>query len=161
MGTTITTARLKLVLQSPAEVLQAIAQLPPEHAAEVSPGWLDRIRALTEPDPWLCGYTILLRMSDLPIGSCGFKGAPDAAGCVEIAYQIEPPHQGNGYATEAAAALAAFALAQPAVARVCAHTLPEPNASTRVLDKCGFRQVGTVTDPDDGPVWRWEITRPA
>jgi len=37
-----------------------------------------------------------------------------------------------------------------------AHTLPEPNASTRVLQKCGFEQVGEVTDAEDGLVWRWE-----
>ncbi len=37
-----------------------------------------------------------------------------------------------------------------------AHTCPEPNASTRVLTKCGFRRVGEVMDPDDGLVWRWE-----
>lgn len=40
--------------------------------------------------------------------------------------------------------------------RTRAHTLPERNASTRVLEKCGFTLVGEVVDPDDGVVWRWE-----
>jgi hypothetical protein len=25
-----------------------------------------------------------------------------------------------------------------------------------VLAKCGFRHAGTVVDPEDGVVWRWE-----
>jgi RimJ/RimL family protein N-acetyltransferase len=66
--------------------------------------------------------------------------------------------EGRGYATEAAAALVDFALASGQVRLVRAHTLPEVNASTRVLLKCGFRHVGTVVDPDDGPVWRWELS---
>ncbi|MGH7631966.1 MAG: hypothetical protein ACREOF_21740 [Gemmatimonadales bacterium] len=30
------------------------------------------------------------------------------------------------------------------------------NASARVLEKLGFRRLGEVIDPEDGPVWRWE-----
>jgi RimJ/RimL family protein N-acetyltransferase len=78
---------------------------------------------------------------------------------VEIAYGIDPEHQGKGYATEAAAALVKFALDNGHVRVVRAHTLPEPNASTRVLTKCGFRRIGEVIEPDDGLVWRWEIIR--
>src|SRR6266702_2366495 len=48
------------------------------------------------------------------------------------------------------------AAASDIVRLVRAHTLPEENASTRVLLKCGFRHLGTVVDPEDGPVWRWE-----
>ena len=44
---------------------------------------------------------------------------------------------------------------------VRAHTLAERNASTRVLEKCGFGLVGEVVDPEDGPVWRWERTATA
>jgi ribosomal-protein-alanine N-acetyltransferase len=67
-----------------------------------------------------------------------------------------PACEGRGYAAEAAAALVAFAFASGQVRLVRAHTLPEANASTRVLLKCGFHHVGAVVDPDDGPVWRWE-----
>jgi hypothetical protein len=28
-----------------------------------------------------------------------------------------------------------------------------------VLAKCGFHRVEDVVDPDDGPVWRWELAR--
>ena len=93
------------------------------------------------------------------IGAAGFKGPPDEAGMVEIAYGVTPSFEGQGYATEAAAALVAFAFTSGLVELVRAHTLPAANASTRVLAKCGFRHVGEVIDPDDGPVWRWERGR--
>jgi RimJ/RimL family protein N-acetyltransferase len=56
--------------------------------------------------------------------------------------------------------LTAFALDADDVRTVIAHTLPEENASARVLRKSGFEWVGDVVDPEDGPVWRWEF-RPA
>lgn len=43
------------------------------------------------------------------------------------------------------------------VRRVIAHTLPETNASTRVLEKLGMTFVGEVMDPEDGQVWRWQL----
>ena len=46
-----------------------------------------------------------------------------------------------------------------AVRVVRAHTLPQANASTRVLGKCGFTFTGPVEDPEDGLVWRWERPR--
>jgi RimJ/RimL family protein N-acetyltransferase len=76
---------------------------------------------------------------------------------VEIGYGFAPAYQGRGYATEAAQALVKNAFACDNVAIVRAHTLPEKNASGRVLAKCGFDLVGEVIDPHDGPVWRWEL----
>lgn len=94
--------------------------------------------------------------SSVVVGQCGFKGPPTAEGVVEIAYGVAPEHQGKGYATEAAEALTNYALSHERVRMVRAHTLPETNASTRVLMKCGFQNVGEVMDPEDGLVWRWE-----
>ena len=84
------------------------------------------------------------------------KGEPDAEGMVEIAYGVVSSREGRGYATEAARALIHFAARDPRVRTLRAHTLPEANASTRVLTKCGFVHIGPVVDPEDGPVWRWE-----
>jgi RimJ/RimL family protein N-acetyltransferase len=55
-----------------------------------------------------------------------------------------------------AGALVARAAASGAVRLIYAHTLPEPNASTRILVRHGFTQTGMAEDPDAGPVWRWE-----
>ncbi len=150
------TKRLKLVLQSPADVRAMIEGLSPSERAEVSPDWLARAEAATSADPWIHGFALVHRSSDLVVGTGGFKGPPADDGIVEIAYGVSPGHREKGYATEAAQALTAFALASDQVRVVRAHTLPEPSASTRVLTKCGFRCVGEVVDPEDGLVWRWE-----
>jgi RimJ/RimL family protein N-acetyltransferase len=125
-------------------------------SGDVSPDWLADLRNSSGTDPWRHGFFVVDRESASVIGSAGFKGPPDPTGVVEIAYGIVPSFEGRGYATEAAAALVDFAFASGPVRMVRAHTLPQPNASTRVLLKCGFRHVGKVVDPDDGPVWRWE-----
>ncbi|HVH10808.1 MAG TPA: GNAT family N-acetyltransferase [Gemmatimonadales bacterium] len=165
------TLRLTLVPSTPQQILTLIdhperfEEMVDLHAAEglragfvsveVAPAWLAALRAASEPDPWHHGFFVVHRDTRTVIGSAGFKGSPDD-GMVEIAYGIAPSFQGRGYATEAARALVTFAFASGQVRLVRAHTLPVANPSTRVLTKCGFRFAGGVTDPDDGPVWRWE-----
>jgi RimJ/RimL family protein N-acetyltransferase len=105
--------------------------------------------------PW-GGYLVVDDASGQLVGSCGFKGEPTDAGAIEIAYYTFPPFEGSGYATAMAAHLLALAESSPLVHRVIAHTLPEANASTRVLTKIGMRFAGEVWDPEDGRVWQWE-----
>ncbi|MBI2537029.1 MAG: GNAT family N-acetyltransferase [Gemmatimonadetes bacterium] len=123
---------------------------------DVSPDWLAALRKAARPDPWRHGFFLVHRESRSVIGRAGFKGPPDSSGMVEMAYGIVPSFEGQGYATEAAAALVGFAFSTRQVRLVRAHTLPASNPSTRVLVKCGFRRTGTIVDPEDGPVWRWE-----
>lgn len=123
---------------------------------EVSPAWLERLRAATDRDPWQFGFVVVERLTSVAVGMAGFKGLPDEHGVVEIAYGIAPSYQGRGYATQAAAALVEFASSDERVRRIRAHTLPERNASTSVLTKTGFELLGAVEDPEDGTVWRWE-----
>ena len=123
---------------------------------EISPDWLAKLRESGEKDPWVHGFAIVQREERVVVGSVGFKGPPDNDGMVEIAYGIVPAFQRRGYATEAAAACTAFAFADARVRLVRAHTLQEHNASTQVLENCGFKRIGEVEDPEDGPVWRWE-----
>ena len=156
--TTIRTGRLELVLESRTELLARVAAMSPAEQAEVSPDWLARVRAATVADPWTHGFAIAELTGGAIVGGCGFKGPPDSEGVVEIAYGVSPEHQGRGYATEAAAALVDFAFRSGRVRRVRAHTRPAPSASGRVLMKCGFEYLGEVVDPEDGPVWRWEVS---
>lgn len=125
-------------------------------SGDVSPAWLASLRTLQHSDPWQLGFAVVHRESRCVIGSAGFKGAPDAEGIVEVAYGIVPSFEGRGYATQAASGLVTYAFESGLVQIVRAHTLPTPNASTKVLTKCGFKFTGDVVDPDDGPVWRWE-----
>jgi [ribosomal protein S5]-alanine N-acetyltransferase len=168
------TVRLRLIPFSPAHLLaliesdEAFAErfgLRPAEglrsfflSGDVSPTWLERLRAASDcgPDPWAYGFAVVQHDGGVVIGSVGFKGPPDEDGVVEIAYGIVPRFEGRGFATEAAAAGVKFAFADGHVRLVRAHTRPTPNASTRVLLKCGFVRTGEVVDPEDGPVWRWE-----
>ena len=123
---------------------------------DVSPAWLERLRAARDRDPWQFGFLVIERTTGVAIGMAGFKGPPDDHGVVEIAYGIAAAYRGRGHATEAANCLVAFASNDARVRRIRAHTLPERNASTAVLMKAGFEFLGEVEDPEDGRVWRWE-----
>lgn len=128
-------------------------------SGDVSPLWLEQLRVANGTDPWTFGFAIIDKASNTVVGSGGFKGAPDVKGVVEIAYGIVPAYEGKGYASEVTAELVAFAFRDSRVRKVCAHTLPENNASARVLIKNRFLKVGEVEDPEDGLVWRWERAR--
>ena len=152
-----------------------------EFLVAASPEFLAQVQTATVSDPWKFGFAIVHKIDNgaggsratstgkparvdepggesinLVIGMCGFTGPPDANGAVELAYGIAPSYQGKGYATEAAAALVGFASADPRVRIIRAHTLPERNASTRVLEKCGFSKTGEIRDPENNLVWQWE-----
>jgi [ribosomal protein S5]-alanine N-acetyltransferase len=92
------------------------------------------------------------------VGWGGFKGAP-RQGAVELGYEIAAARQGRGLATAAVRAMTAEAFADERVVAVIAHTLPEHNASNRVLEKVGFRHEGNAQE-DGEAVWRYSLTRP-
>lgn len=101
----------------------------------------------------------VLREGNVLVGSCGYKGRPDAEGVVELGYEVAAHRRRQGLATELALALRDHAFAQAEVTRLIAHTLPELNPSTRVLKHLGMEMTGQWEDDDEGPVWRWEIDR--
>lgn len=97
-------------------------------------------------------FWLIIRQSDrVAVGSADFKGLPDAEGRVEIGYGLGREYEHGGYMTEAAAAMCAWALGQPGVARIIAETDADGYASQRVLKRCGFREY-----PRDGGCW-WSL----
>lgn len=100
--------------------------------------------------PWI-GY--LTEKDGELIGTCAFKTPPES-GSVEIAYFTFPGYEGRGIATAMARHLVELA-ALHGVRHVRAQTLPEKNASNRLLEKLGFTLSGSVMHPDDGEVWEW------
>jgi RimJ/RimL family protein N-acetyltransferase len=126
--------------------------------AEIAPGWtvfpgaLGHVRAALAADPASATWGTRLFLVDDPrtlVGWGGFKGAP-RDGTVELGYAIAPGFEGRGLATAAVHAMVREAFAAPDVRAVIAHTLPERNASVRVLEKAGFERAGEV----DG-TWRF------
>lgn len=103
------------------------------------------------------GYLAVDRSTREFVGSCCYKSSPDKDGKVEIAYFTYPAFEGRGYATAMASKLIQLASISPQVRQILAHTLPQKNASTRVLEKANMCYVGEVVDPEDGKVWRWQI----
>lgn len=89
------------------------------------------------------------------VGWGGFKGPP-TDGVVELGYEIAEARRGRGLATAATRAMLAEAFADAEVTAVIAHTLPELNASNRVLEKAGFRYDGEVHE-SGRLVWRYSL----
>lgn len=109
--------------------------------------------------PWIGYLAIDPERWDI-LGACAFKDTP-RDGAVEIAYFTFPAFEGRGLGTAMAAKLVETAFADSAVETVIAHTLPEENASARILRRNGFALAGPVEDPEDGLVWRWQRSRTA
>src|SRR5262245_52429206 len=106
---TIQTENLQLVPQTREEVRAYVDKMPPHQRVEVSAAWLRMLDASGPVDPWIHGFALVHRASGSVVGRCSFKGPPDGDGVVEIAYGVNPEHEGKGYATEAAGALTSYA----------------------------------------------------
>ena len=133
---------------------------------EVVPGWVSFTEALpptrdaVAADPgrveWGSRFFVAGDPPEL-VGWGGFKGPPDD-GIVELGYEIAEARQGRGLATAATRAMLEEAFGDDRVAAVIAHTLPERNASTRVLEKAGFSFDGEAAE-DGETVWRFRVAR--
>ncbi|WP_327302546.1 GNAT family N-acetyltransferase [Streptomyces sp. NBC_01298] len=103
------------------------------------------------------GPYALIRASDrLAIGAMGFHGAPDAEGRAELGYDILPPARGNGYATEAAKALAGWAFGQPGCTLLASEADHPDDPAHGVLRRAGFTGAGS----GEGTV-RYTLSPPA
>ena len=89
-------------------------------------------------------WLIIHNASQVVIGDVGFGGPPGDAGTLEIGYSVVPGQRGQGIATEAVRALAAWGLSQPAVLAIVAHCEPDNEPSIRVLERVGFVRDGSV-----------------
>lgn len=97
-------------------------------------------------------YTIEIAESREPVGYCGLIVGRASTEQPELAYELLREHVGNGYATEAAAAVAdaAFAAGIPTLWA----TVERWNApSFRVLDKLGFAPVRVTGENGTVLVW--------
>ena len=149
----VTTARLILRPIPP----RAAAALPGDRAAaaeaigaELSPAWplpdlIDLLPHQATASPWQQRHgihAIVERATGTVVGDIGFHGPPDETGTVEIGYSVVPEARRQGFATEAATALTAWALRQASIRRVVARCEPGNQASIRTLERAGFERVG-------------------
>jgi len=133
---------------------------------DVVAGWATFIESLqptrdalaANPDASVWGARFFVA-GDPPelVGWGGFKGPP-TGGVVELGYEVAEVRRGRGLATTATRAMLAEAFSDERVTAVIAHTLAEHNASTRVLEKAGFRHDGEELE-DGEIVWRFSLAR--
>jgi ribosomal-protein-alanine N-acetyltransferase len=106
--------------------------------------------------PWFTYWLLVVIADRCGAGLVGFKGSPDEQGEVEIGYGIAPAYRGQGYTTEAARALIAWAFSAPDCTSVIATGVDSTNiASIRILEKVGM----TCYQEKDGLLF-WRIFRP-
>ena len=164
----IVTPRLELVSLEPA-VIDAIVDGAAHRAGlSVPEGWPDAHddgflrsrRAQMEADPsvaqWVRGVVV---PGSAPLralaGHAGFHGPPGVngsgiAGALEVGYTIFQAYRGRGYATEAVAALIAWADREHGVRHFFASVAPDKVPSLAVVARLGFVRSGERWDDEDG-----------
>ena len=143
----LTTGRLRLreLTVEEARTIRAGELLGDERFADgyPLPDSSDGLRLFLRHGDERFGFSLIVRLEDgVVIGEIGFV-APPREGAVTIGYAIVPAARGQGFATEAIAALSDWALAQPDVAEVNAQTLPDNEPSARALLRAGFVEEGS------------------
>ena len=119
------------------------------------------LASLEKAGPDDAGWTLWFCIRREPrelMGVAGFKGSPKN-GLVEIGYSMLEAHQRNGYCTEAARTLIAWAFGHNAVQTVAALTLQELAPSIRVMEKCGMTFAGSGPIEDGMQTIRYELPR--
>jgi ribosomal-protein-alanine N-acetyltransferase len=122
---------------------------------------IEQVRRKPEVQCWLARAIVLRTPDRLMIGNAGFHGEPgvNAAGhdsAVELGYRIAAGHRGRGYATEAVAALIAWARAQ-GIDHFVASVGPDNGPSLAILQKLGFARTGEHWDDEDGLEHEFEL----
>ena len=100
--------------------------------------------------PWSV-RAMVLREDRAMVGMVNFHGPPgvndiEAAGAAELGWTVFPAHRRQGYATETARRLMAWARDEHGVRRFISSTTPDNAPSLRVHEKLGFRRTGQVVD---------------
>jgi len=83
-------------------------------------------------------WTLIYRQESVMVGDLCFKGGPGPKKDIEIGYGTYPQYQGQGFMSEAIAAITDWALGRPGVCVVLAETKEENLPSQRILQKAGF-----------------------
>lgn len=123
--------------------------LPPSFVARRSVAQM----AEGKSEYWCRAFLIVRNADQRVVGACGFKNEP-RAGRVEIGYGVSPACRRQGAATEAVDALLKLAFAGGAT-EVLAEVSPDNLASTKVVRKLGFIEIGTRVDEQNETVVLW------
>ena len=129
-----------LAIQSRADVARYL-YWDPRNAAEVREALDLKVRStaiVAEGDN--ISLAAVLQATGELIGECSLRWVSSEHRQAEIGFILHPDHHGQGYATEAAAALLALAFDELRVHRVIGRLEARNTASARVLERLGMRQ---------------------
>jgi ribosomal-protein-alanine N-acetyltransferase len=103
-------------------------------------------------DCWISGsafpWAVTGKVSDLFLGVLELRLSPPKA---DFGYIFAEPFWGNGFASEAASAVVAWAIAQPLILRVWATCHPANAASAAVLRRAGLSYETTLANWEARP----------
>jgi RimJ/RimL family protein N-acetyltransferase len=122
---------------------------------------IEQVRHKPEVQRWLARAIVLRTPDRLMVGNAGFHGEPgvNAPGherALEIGYRIAADYRGQGYATEAVAALVAWARTQ-GIDHFVASVGPYNGPSLAIVQKLGFARTGEHWDDEDGLEHEFEL----
>lgn len=121
------------------EVMRFISDVQTER--EESEAWMTRISSLWQSEG--IGYCALVEKSTSEVaGWCGLWKIPETKE-IEVGYAVAKRKWGNGYATEAAAAMVGHGFGSLGLDRIVAVAFPENEASIKVMRKLGMEYVMT------------------
>jgi ribosomal-protein-alanine N-acetyltransferase len=100
-------------------------------------------------------FLVLRRDTNHRIGFCGLKATADPR-VADLGFRFLRRCWGYGYATEAAAASVSYGFEDRGLGRITAEVEAGNQRSIRVLEKLGFRCVGTNAAGDT----LWDLERP-
>jgi len=123
------------------DIARTTLSIPHPYEPGVAESWIS-----THPSLWNRGSAVVCavvrRLDDRLVGACGLTIDRDHDRA-ELGYWIGKPFWGNGYATEASAALVRYAF-ESGLNRVMARHFGGNVASGRVMQKIGMRQEGVM-----------------
>lgn len=129
-------------------------------AEQVRPMFQELIKTQNGKAPY-GNRAIVLKTNQLNIGYCGLSDLPHTAEkLIELSYGLNREYWGNGYATEAAAALLSHALNELGLPEVVSAIHPRNTASIRVAEKLGLSFRKKMEWPGQGQVNLYAIRRP-
>lgn len=126
------------------EISRRLARIPHPYTEADARWWLDETRR-GRASGLIEHFMIALRTSFAPIGAIGLH--PDARGeRAEVGYWIAKAQWNRGYAREALAMVVRYAFFErgPAISVLEAKAHESNPASIRVLEACGFLDVGST-----------------
>jgi RimJ/RimL family protein N-acetyltransferase len=88
------------------------------------------------------GVSLLICVSEDPVGTIGLSGINETWGRAEVGYWLTPAAWGEGYATAATDLLIEYGFDQRRLNKVVAHAVAFNAGSRRVLEKVGFSEEG-------------------